>query len=101
LVRHHRIDPSKCKRSKSDYKRWERSRSMELWQMDIVGRFHLSDRTELKMVSGFDDHSRFCICARLVWRATAKAVVGALEHALKAHGVSDQILTDNGAPRAP
>jgi hypothetical protein len=57
-------------------------------------------RHELKMASGLDDHSRFCICARLVWWATAKPVVGALEHALKAHGVSDQILTDNGATRA-
>jgi transposase InsO family protein len=96
LVRHHRIDPTKRKRSRSDYKRWERSRSMELWQMDIVGRFHLADRSELKMVSGLDDHSRFCICARLILRATAKPVVAALEHALKAHGVPDQILTDNG-----
>jgi transposase InsO family protein len=96
LVRHHRIDPTKRKRSRSDYKRWERSRSMDLWQMDIVGRFHLLDRTELKMVSGLDDHSRFCVSARLILRATAKPVVAALEYALKAHGVPDQILTDNG-----
>ena len=100
LVRHHRIDPTKRKRSRCDYKRGERSRSMELCQMDVVGRFHLADRTELKKVSGLDEHSRLCVSARLILRATAKPVVAALEHALKAHGVPGQILTDNGSLRA-
>jgi hypothetical protein len=30
---------------------------MELWQMDIVGRFHLCDGSEVKVVTGVDDHS--------------------------------------------
>jgi transposase InsO family protein len=64
LVRHHLLEPTQRKRARSDYKRWERSRSMELWQMDIVGRFHLLDGTEVKVVTGVDDHSRFCVCAR-------------------------------------
>ena len=38
-------------------------RAMELWQMDVVGRFFLADGTELKMVTGIDDHSRF-VCLR-------------------------------------
>ena len=67
---------------------------MELWQMDIVGRFFLLDGTEVKVVTGIDDHSRFCVCARVV-RATARPVCEALCHAL-AHGIPDQILTDNG-----
>ena len=41
----------------SDYKRWERSRAMELWQMDIVGGVRLADGCEAKIVSGIDDHS--------------------------------------------
>jgi transposase InsO family protein len=96
LLRHGLIDPTTRKRGRSDYKRWERSRSMELWQMDIVGRFHLADGTEVKVVTGVDDHSRFCVCARIVARATARPVVAALCHALGAHGVPAQILTDNG-----
>ncbi len=96
LVRHHLLEPTQRKRSRSDYKRWERSRSMELWQMDIVGRFHLADDTEVKVVTGVDDHSRFCICARVVARATARPVCEALQWALRTHGVPDQILTDNG-----
>ena len=96
LVRHHLLEPTQRKRSRADYKRWERSRSMELWQMDVVGRFHLADGTEVKVVTGVDDHSRFCVCARVVARATARPVCEALQWALEAHGVPNQILTDNG-----
>jgi hypothetical protein len=45
LVRHQLLEPTKRMRTRSDYKRSERSRSMELWQMDIVGRFYLADGT--------------------------------------------------------
>jgi transposase InsO family protein len=96
LVRHHLLEPTQRKRARSDYKRWERSRSMELWQMDVVGRFHLADGTEVKVVTGVDDHSRFCVCARVVAGATARPVCEALRCALRTHGVPDQILTDNG-----
>jgi transposase InsO family protein len=96
LVRHHLLEPTPRKRSRSDYKRWERSKSMELWQMDIVGRFYLADGTEVKVVTGIDDHSRFCVCARIVARATARPVCDALLFALRQHGAPNEILTDNG-----
>lgn len=96
LHRHGLVDPTRRRRRRQDYKRWERSRAMELWQMDIVGRFHLADGTEVKVVTGIDDHSRFCVCARIVLRATALPVVAALRHALGIFGVPAQILTDNG-----
>ena len=41
---------------REDYRRWERGRSMELWQMDVMGRVHLSDGRELKVITGIDDH---------------------------------------------
>src|SRR5512132_1906761 len=84
------------RRRRADYRRWERARPMELWQMDVVGGFHLADGTELKAVSGVDDSSRFGVSAKLVRRATAGPVCEALLAALRRHGVPDQILTDNG-----
>jgi transposase InsO family protein len=96
LVRHGLIEPTKRKRRRGDYKRWERSRAMQLWQMDVVGRIHLADGTELSAVTGIDDHSRFCVCARLVARATARPVCDALAGAMRTHGIPDQVLTDNG-----
>ena len=45
--------------------------------MDVVGRIFLADGTELSAITGIDDHSRFCVCARLVARATARPVCDA------------------------
>jgi transposase InsO family protein len=96
LVRQRLITPQARKRKRSDYKRWERSRAMELWQMDIVGGVRLADGSEAKIVSGVDDHSRFCISAYVVARATARPTCDALALAMRCHGVPVQILTDNG-----
>ena len=96
LVRHGLIEPQARRRKRADYKRWERSRSMELWQMDIVGGVQLADGWKASIVSGVDDHSRFCVSAHVVRRATARPVCDALAKAMRAHGVPAQILTDNG-----
>jgi transposase InsO family protein len=96
LVRHGLVAAEQRRRRRVDYRRWERGRPMELWQMDVVGGFHLCDGVELKAVSGIDDNSRFAVSAKLVPRATAKPVCEALLAALRRHGVPEQILTDNG-----
>ena len=78
LIRHGLVTPQARKRKRSDYKRWERSRAMELWQMDIVGGVRIVDGREAKIVSGIDDHSRYVVSARVVARATARPVCDAL-----------------------
>ena len=87
LIRHGLVDPKKRKRRREDYRRWERSRAMQLWQMDVMGRVHLAGGTEVKVVTGIDDHSRFIVCAKVVLRATARPVCLALAEALRRHGV--------------
>jgi hypothetical protein len=42
LVRHNLVDAQQRRKRRSDYKRWERARAMELWQMDIMGGVYLS-----------------------------------------------------------
>jgi integrase-like protein len=69
---------------------------MQLWQMDVMGGVELEDGSELKVVTGIDDHSRFCVAAGLVRRAISKAVCEVLSAALRRHGIPDEILTDNG-----
>jgi len=96
LVRHDLIVPKPRRRQRDEFKRWERSRAMELWQMDVMGGVRLADGTQLSVVTGIDDHSRFCVIARLVPRATARPVCDALMEGLSRYGVPDQILTDNG-----
>ena len=95
LIRHRLIEPKARRRRRDDYKRWERSRSMELWQVDVMGAV-LADGTGVSVVTGVDDHSRFCVIAKVVARATARPVCDALLEALNRHGIPEQILTDNG-----
>ena len=69
---------------------------MQLWQMDITGSVFLTDGTELKLISGIDDHSRFCVIATVVRRGTARAVCRAFITAMRTYGIPDEVLTDNG-----
>jgi transposase len=96
LLRHGLIEPKATRKKLPHYKRWERGRPMELWQMDIVGGVLLDDGTECKILTGVDDHSRYCVCAGIMVRATARPVCGFFAQALERHGVPEEILTDNG-----
>src|SRR6184192_345824 len=81
---------------REDWKRWERGAAMELWQLDVVGGFHLADGTTAKALTGLDDHSRFCVAARLMHRERTSKVCEGFGVALRQYGVADQVLTDNG-----
>jgi transposase len=95
LVRNHFVMARPRKRRRQDYKRWERPALTLLWQMDIVGGV-LADGREYKLVSGVDDHSRFCVIATVAAPATGRAVCAAFARALTAYDVPEQVLTDNG-----
>lgn len=96
LVRHRLIDHEPRKKRAKDYKRWERSRAMELWQIDVMTVATLVKGMHLQLVTGIDDHSRYCVIATLLPRATAKPICDALLAALSGYGIPDEILTDNG-----
>lgn len=96
LKRHDLTTGTSRKRRREDYRRWERGEPMQLWQMDIMGSVMLADGSECKLISGIDDHSRFCVIAAVVPRVTARAVCRALVAALETYGVPEEILTDNG-----
>jgi len=51
---------------------------------------------EAKVVTGVDDHSRFCVIAVAVPKATGRAVCLAMVAALREYGIPDELLTDNG-----
>src|SRR3954453_20300884 len=59
--------------------RWQRPAAMQLWQLDIIYGPRLVDVAtgevrEARIVTGVDDHSRYCVLARVVERATGRAV---------------------------
>lgn len=89
------------KKPRSAYVRFERPGPMQLWGIDIVGGIQLVDVVtgevrEAKLVTGVDDHSRYCVIARVVERATARAVCVAFAQALAKFGVPEEVITDNG-----
>ncbi|MGW2160357.1 hypothetical protein [Nonomuraea sp. NPDC001699] len=47
---------------------------MELWQTDVVSGVLPADGREVKVVTGVDDHSRCCVIAKAVVRATGRTV---------------------------
>ena len=96
LVRAAVIDPVTRRRRRESWKRWERGGPMELWQMDVVHGFLLADGTSAKALTGIDDHSRFCISARLMVRERTQAVCDGFSSAMQTYGVPQQVLTDNG-----
>jgi transposase InsO family protein len=96
LVRNGLIQPKARRRPKADYRRWERSQPMELWQLDVMGGIWLVDGRELKAVTGIDDHSRFCVAAGLIERANARSVCRVFTTALDRYGSPEELLTDNG-----
>src|SRR5579884_36963 len=95
LVRNGLIEPAQRKRSRASYRRWERPGSMQLWRIDVTASIFVGT-AELKIVTGIDDHSRFCVMATIVARATARPVCSAFAEAMRTYGVPDEVLTDNG-----
>src|SRR6202022_2207694 len=54
------------------------------------------DGTTAKALTGVDDHSRFCISARLMPHERTQLVCDGFAAALRRYGVPEQVLTDNG-----
>ncbi|HZK51490.1 MAG TPA: IS481 family transposase, partial [Actinomycetota bacterium] len=96
LVRNHLVEARPRKRRREDYVSWEREQPMELWQLDIKGGFVLLSGGEAKLISGLDDHSRFCVIAELMVRASGRRVCSAFVGALERYGIPEEVLTDNG-----
>jgi transposase InsO family protein len=99
LVRHGLVVGRPRRKKRSEYVRWQRPAAMQLWQLDIVYGPRLVDTVtgevrEARIVTGVDDHSRFCVLARVVERATGRAVCLAFAHALGRYGAPEEVLTD-------
>jgi len=96
LVRNNLVTPIARKRPRGSYVRWQRDVPMELWQLDFIKGVFLTDGTECKVVTGIDDHSRYCVIAKVVRRATGRQIALAFAQAMSTYGLPDEVLSDNG-----
>src|SRR5260370_36201936 len=90
------MEPRSRRRRRQDYIRWERPVPMQLWQLDVTASAFLADGAEVKIVTGIDGHSRYCVIARAVRRAAARPVCRAVMEAITVYGVPQGVRTDNG-----
>jgi transposase InsO family protein len=79
------------------YRRFERARPNELWQMDFKGHFALSEG-RCHPLTVLDDCSRFSLCLAACANEQSETVQGHLRDAFRRYGLPDWIITDNGAP---
>jgi len=77
-------------------RRFQRSRSNELWQGD----FKQTEDDEW-MISYLDDHSRFVPGSRIHHNPTAEHAIRLLEESVKRYGKPEQVLTDRGSQFYP
>ena len=93
LNKHNLTAPSKRKKKRNKYVRFEREHSNTMWQID-----HSDKKVEDKwLISVIDDHSRYSIGLFAVNRVTTEVVTKLLDDLIKVHGKPTQILSDNGS----
>jgi transposase InsO family protein len=95
LVRNGLVTPHPQQHRRT-YKRWQRDAPMQLWQLDLIDAMALADGRECKVLTGVDDHSRYCVIARVLLHPTCRAVCACFAEAMRRYGVPGEVLTDNG-----
>ncbi|OLS24137.1 MAG: hypothetical protein HeimC2_21920 [Candidatus Heimdallarchaeota archaeon LC_2] len=83
------------RKKKVYYKRFERGKPNELWQIDNVGPFYKPGK--LFAYNVIDDHSRYNLAAVISDNQTTASWVDTLEKLVVKYGVPEAILHDNGS----
>lgn len=93
LNKHNLTNPSKRKKKRIKYIRFEREHPNTMWQID-----HSQHKIKDKwLISIIDDHSRYSVGLFAVNRVTTEIVTHILDELGKIHGYPNQILSDNGS----
>ena len=94
ILRKHKLtNPSKRKKKRIKYIRWQRDHPNSLWQID-----HSDQKIEGKwVVSVVDDCSRKSLAFVPVNRVTMDIVIKIIDDLIKTYGKPKQILSDNGS----
>ena len=93
LKKHKLTEPTKRKKKRIKYVRWERDHPNSLWQID-----HSDRKIEGKwVVSVLDDCSRKSLAFVPVNRVTTDVIIKIIDDLSKIYGYPKQILTDNGS----
>ncbi len=93
LNKHKLVDPSKRKKKRIKYVRWQRKHPNSLWQID-----HSDQKIEGKyVISVMDDCSRKSLAFVAVNSVTTAVVINLIDKLIEIYDKPKQILTDNGS----
>jgi transposase InsO family protein len=87
--------PSRPKRPKSSYLRFQADQPNETWQSDFT-HYRLADGTETELLSWLDDCSRYALSVTAHARVSGPIVLATFRSTAATHGIPASTLTDNG-----
>jgi transposase InsO family protein len=96
LVAHGLVEPQPRKRPRNSFKRFEKSRANECWQMDGHERT-LTDGTVVKVLRVQDDCTRQIMASMAAPSENIKDVWACISAAIEHHGAPAMFLSDNGS----
>jgi transposase InsO family protein len=97
LLRHARVATAPG-RTAGAYRRFEKERPNQLWQMDFKGHFRLGNRERCHPLTVLDDHSRYSLCLHACRDEQGGTVKAQLTAAFRRYGLPERMLMDNGPP---
>ena len=97
LKRNDRIEPE-ASAAATAFRRFQRERPNELWQMDYKGDFSLLNGERCYPLTMTDDHSRFCLCLQASKGTNYEGFRPVFTRVLEEFGLPAAILCDNGKP---
>jgi transposase InsO family protein len=96
LVDHGLVEPQPRKRPRSSFRRFEKSRANECWQMDGHD-WWLADGTKVTVLRVQDDCTRQIMASRAATSENIADVWACIQTAMDRHGAPAMFLSDNGS----
>lgn len=96
LVNHGLVEPQPRKRPRNSFRRFEKSRANECWQMDGHD-WWLADGTKVTVLRVQDDCTRQIMASRAATSENITDVWACIQTAVDRHGAPAMFLTDNGS----
>ena len=93
-----KVEPKK--KPRSAWRRFVYPAPNACWQLDAT-EYVLTRGRKCVIFQLIDDHSRYAVASHVAWGETSKDAIVVFDKAVKAHGVPQRLLSDNGAALNP
>jgi transposase InsO family protein len=97
LLRNERVS-NQPEKTAGAYRRFEKERPNQLWQMDFKGHYPLGNNERCHPLTILDDHSRYSLCLQACRNQQTLTVKEHLTAAFRRYGLPERMLMDNGPP---